>query len=114
PAAGAYFSGSADFNIRTASNVSLPVPCKTVSTDCSYMASNVLLATLAPGPRPPTAKPRISLMATAGTEPAKVRGSAPPMDTARNGDGCASFTPPMARFSQPSSVDFKPGVPDSM
>src|SRR5262249_27858534 len=91
PAAGAYFSGSADFNIFTASNVSLPVPCRTLSTDCSYMASKVLLATFAPGPRPPTAKPRRSPMATAGTEPARVRGSAPPMATARNGDCSASF-----------------------
>src|SRR4029077_20679346 len=114
PAAGEYFSGSAERSIFTASNVSLPVQCGHVSTDCSYMASKVLLATLGFGPRPPTVKPRMSPIATAGTDPASVRGSAPPMATARNGEASGSATPAMARFSQPSSVDFTPGVPDSI
>ena len=42
------------------------------------------------------------------------RGSAPPMATARKGDASGSLSPATARFSQPSSVDFTPGVPDSM
>ena len=49
----------------------------------------------------------------APTSPRKLRGSAGPRATARNGEP-GSGSPPAARASQPSGVDFTPGVPDSM
>src|SRR6266436_904522 len=46
--------------------------------------------------------------------PRMLHGRFGPIATARNGEAFSSGTVSSARFSQPSSVDFNPGVPDSM
>jgi hypothetical protein len=43
-----------------------------------------------------------------------MRGNAGENATARNGEAFGSFFNPTARERNPSSVDFTPGVPDSM
>ena len=55
----------------------------------------------------------LALVHAAGSEPASVRGRPVPSATARKGLS-PGFLSRRARFSQPSSVDFTPGVPDSM
>src|SRR3954468_3930757 len=114
PGAGEYFCGSADFNIFTASKVSLPVLCRTVSTEPAYIDSKLPETELATGARPPTPKLLTLLIATAGARPASVRGREEPSATARNGEALSFFSVEIARFSQPSSVDFTPGMPDSI
>src|SRR4029077_12240256 len=111
---GLYFAGSADFNILTASKVSCPVPCSTVSTDCAYMASKVLAMGAAFGLRPPTPNSLMLLTATAGSAPLRILGSAGPSAIARNADLSAAGRECSVRLSQPSVVAFIPGVPDSM
>ncbi len=55
------------------------------------------------------------VIATAPTSPRRMRGSAAPNDTARNGEaGSRAGIPASPRASQPSGVLFTPGVPDSM
>ena len=54
-------------------------------------------------------------MATAGSEPLRMRGSEGPSAMARNGEFCGEGGRlRRERLSHPSSVDFTPGVPDSM
>ena len=110
-----YFDGSADFSIFTASKVSCPVPCKTESTDWLYIASKVLAMGAAFGFRPPTPKSLMLFKATAGSLPERIRGREGPKAMARKADRfAASGRECKARFSQPSGVFFRPGVPDSM
>ncbi len=52
--------------------------------------------------------------AIAGAEPRRVSGRFEPMATARNGEAFGSGIDCRLRLSQPSSVAFTPGVPDSM
>ena len=52
--------------------------------------------------------------AIAGALPRNMRGKFGPIATARNGDACSSGMLSIARFNQPSSVAFNPGVPDSI
>ena len=54
------------------------------------------------------------VIATAPAAPERMRGNAGESATARNGEACGSFFKPTARERNPSSVDFTPGVPDSM
>src|SRR6202522_1984588 len=99
----------------TASNVSSPVPCRTVSEELLYMASNALAAGEPLGLRPPTEKSLMLFMAMAGSSPLKMRGTDGPIAIAWNGvfcPGCGKLC--SDRLSQPSSVDFTPGVPDSI
>ncbi len=80
------------------------------------MASKVLALGAPLGLFPPTAKSLMLLMATARSLPERIRGSEGPKARARNadwsGEDCGKEC--SVRFSQPSSVAFKPGVPDSM
>jgi len=57
---------------------------------------------------------RKSGSAIAPVLPRSILGRFGPMATARNGEAFSSGTVLMARSSQPSSVAFIPGVPDSM
>src|SRR6185369_3034396 len=94
--------------------VSCPVPWRTESTDCEYIASNVF-ATGELGLRPPTPKSLMLLMATAGSLPDRIRGREGPIAIARKADlSVGAGRECKLRFSQPSSVDLTPGVPDSM
>ena len=54
------------------------------------------------------------VIATAPPLPERMRGSAGESATARSGETGVSFFAPTARERNPSSVDFTPGVPDSM
>ena len=65
-------TGSAAFNIFTASKVSWPVPCRTESTELAYMASKVLETGAAFGLRPPTPKSLMLFTATAGSGPERI------------------------------------------
>src|SRR5207244_2731903 len=107
PPDGVYVCFWMPWRILTASKVSRPVPCSTLSELLSYILSKVL----------DDCASRIwnsfrLLTATAGFTPRKVRGRAVPRLMARTGD--VVFCGGRARFNQPSRVAFRPGVPDSM
>ena len=53
-------------------------------------------------------------MASADAPPCSARGSVGASATARKGDASSTRVAASVRFSQPSSVLFTPGVPDSM
>ena len=53
------------------------------------MASNVAAMGEGLGPRPPTEKSLILFIATAGSEPLRMRGSDGPSAMARNAEACA-------------------------
>src|SRR5260370_35719429 len=79
------------------------------------MASNVAAVGDAFEFRAPTEKSLILFIAIAGSRPLKMRGIDGPRATASKGDfgdECGRLR--SERFSHPSSVDFMPGVPDSM
>src|SRR5438270_12944208 len=79
------------------------------------MASNALAAGDIFALRPPIEKSLILFIATAGSEPLKMRGSDGPSAMARNADfGDGGGVAWSERLSQPSSVTLTPGVPDSM
>src|SRR5208282_3390090 len=90
--------------------------------ECSYMASTVFDMGAAFGFFPPTEKSFTLLTATAGSLAGRMRGSDGPRAIARRADLSFPELPGpelpgsscRARFSQPSSVTFTPGVPDSM
>src|SRR5687768_9375022 len=87
--------GLASWRMRDASNASAPL----------YIFSNVSAC----APRTPNCA--TSVMAIASALPERMRGSAGPIDTARNGDDSLRLN---ARERNPSAVDFTPGVPLSM
>ena len=79
------------------------------------MASNAVAANDGLGFLPPTEKSLMLFIATAGSEPLRMRGSDGPRAMARKGEACGVFGRARKdRLSQPSSVAFKPGVPVSM
>src|ERR1700677_2758763 len=77
------------------------------------MASKVFDIGAALGFFPPTEKSLRLLTATAGSLPERIRGNDGPSAMARKAD-LSGGRSCRARFSQPSSVIFMPGVPDSM
>src|SRR5664279_2620719 len=88
------------------------------STEWSYMASKVFDIGAAFGFFPPTLKSFRLLIATARSLPERMRGSDGPSAIARKADlpdsDLSAESSCSARFNQPSSVTFTPGVPDSM
>src|SRR5437763_5715540 len=96
--------------MRAALNDSLAVPPSAPATASEYIDSKPPLT--AGPPRMPNCETFV--MATAPALPARMRGSAGPRATARSGDAPLSFVAETARERKPSSVDFTPGVPDSM
>src|ERR1700682_4393126 len=65
--------------------------------------------------RPPIEKSLMLFIATAGSAPLKMRGSDGPSAIARNADfGDGGGMAWSERLSQPLSLTFTPGVPDSM
>ena len=95
----------ADDARRVVEHVELPDPARFGAVEIGEVV----------GPLPATEKSLRFDTATAGTLPCSVRGTCVPNATARKGDGFSvRFSACSARFSQPSGVIFKPGVPDSM
>src|SRR5260221_10282172 len=80
------------------------------------MASKAFAAGEAFGFLPPTEKSLMLFIATAGSEPLRIRGRDGPSAIARNADAfCALDGKSWSeRFSHPFSVAFTPGVPVSM
>src|ERR1041385_6137672 len=80
------------------------------------MASKALAAGEALGFCSPTEKSLMLFIATAGSEPLKIRGRDGPRAIARNADAfwAAAGRLCRQRLSQPSSVAFTPGVPVSI
>ena len=79
------------------------------------MASNALAAGDGFGFLPPTEKSLMLFIATAGSEPLRMRGSDGPSAIARKGEVWGAFGSECSeRLSHPSSVAFRPGVPVSM
>ena len=75
---------------------------------CGVMLILVACCGASAAPPPGTTRPN----AIAEALPCSMRGKFGPMATARNGDAFSSGTISNARFNQPSSVAFTPGVPD--
>src|SRR3954471_8945595 len=96
--------------MRAASNDSFAVPPSVPATASAYIDSNPPL-TFAP-PRIPNWL--VFVIATAPDPPDRIAGIAGDSGTPRNGGTDFSFLTPTARARNPSSVDFTPGVPDSM
>src|SRR6202035_5819120 len=115
PGAGAYFPGSAAFSILTASKVSAPVPCSTLSDEWSYIDSKASAAGEDFGFLSPTEKSLMLFIATAGCAPLRIRGREGPRAIARNGEFCGvAGRLRRERLSHPSSVAITPGVPLSL
>src|SRR5262249_40114494 len=96
-----------------ASNVSRPVPPRTSFATCSYMASKPPCTDDEFLPARIEKSARLE-MASAGALPCSTRGMFDVIETARKSDFCGSDLLCKYRLSQPSVVDFTPGVADSM
>ena len=113
PFSGWSFVGSASFRIFDASNDSFAVPPRVPATASPYIDSkDVEICALCAPPRMPNCA--MFVIATAPPLPERMRGSAGESATARSGDAVWSCLHAIARDRNPSSVDFTPGVPDSM